>query len=203
MITSIDDWIQFLRQSQVIIALPLVISGLGMMLFGWRIARFCITVAMGAIGYIGVGLIPGLHDGGMFYALVACAVLGVGSFARPKEAAALLGGILGAGVLVMSLANLGLKGRMMWPVGGAALIAFTSFAALNRRVFAILTTSFQGALFFISGVATVVMAMPSLYATVRGMTGASKLVVPFIILVPTAMACFYQLADVRRVESPT
>jgi hypothetical protein len=44
------------------------------------------------------------------------------------------------------------------------------------------------------------MAMPILYGTVRAMASYSMIVVPFLLIVPTVMSCFYQVSEIHRIR---
>jgi hypothetical protein len=71
---------------------------------------------------------------------------------------------------------------------------------LNRQHVVILVTAFLGAVLVVSGLATWIIDMPALYGTVRAMTTGSAIVLPFVLLVPTVMSSFYQIAEVRRLH---
>jgi len=45
------------------------------------------------------------------------------------------------------------------------------------------------------------MSMDAFYSTVRAMASNSIIVVPFLLLVPTVMSSFYQIAEVRRLQA--
>ena len=50
MITSIHDWLVFLRQSDALMSFPLLIGGAALMLFGWRMWKLCVALCFGLIG---------------------------------------------------------------------------------------------------------------------------------------------------------
>jgi len=112
----------------------------------------------------------------------------------------ILGGVIGAGALTGYLTSLGLSGPPLWALAAAALFGCTAYAFLNRRHVVVFVTSFLGAALLISGLATVVMTVPSLYGVFRAMAAYSAIVGPFLVLVPTVMSCFYQISEMRKMN---
>ena len=94
-----------------------------------------------------------------------------------------------------------LGGRLgEWGGVGAAFVACTAFAVINRRHVVILVTAFLGALLLLSGLTSWAMNVPGVLGTFRSMAAWSVVVVPFLVLVPMVMSCFYQIAEVRRLR---
>jgi hypothetical protein len=118
-----------------------------------------------------------------------------------KYALALLGGIIAAGVAHLYLRSMNLEAYTLCAASGAVLIGGTAFAAINRRHIVILVTAFLGAVLLISGVVSWAIAFPAFFNSVRYLAERSTIVIPFILLVPTVMSCFYQIAEVRRLQA--
>ncbi len=198
MITSVRDWIVFLNDSHSGIGFLLVVAGLGLMLFGWRMWKVCMMLAYGVIGAaIGASLF-GQGDNQWLWALGSGAVLGLVSYWPVNYAVASLGGIIGAGIIMHSLAKVGLSGAGLWAAGGAAFATCSAFAFLNRQHVVVAVTAFFGAVLLVSGLTSWVMASPGLYGTLHAMAAGSAVVIPFVLLVPTVVSCLYQSAEVRR-----
>jgi len=200
MITSMNDWLSVLRGSHSAVAVPLIVGGLGLMLFGWRLWKVCVVLAFGLIG-AGVGAyFAGPNEDQALYAVGCGAALAMLSYWPANYSVAVLGGAIGAGVADFYLSAIHLTGATLWAADGTAFIACTAFAYLNRRHVVILVTAFLGAVLVMSGLTAWVMASPMLFGTVRSMAAWSVIVVPFLLLVPTVMSCFYQIAEVRRLQ---
>lgn len=199
MTPSLMDWELFLRYSHGAAALPLVIVGLSMMLFGWRLWRFCVCVSFGIIaGGLGVAYLS-QAVGSPWLAFGVCGgVVAVVCYWPATYLLGLLGGVLCAGTLCAYLGSLGISGTTLWALGAAALIAGTAYAFLNRGHVVIFVTAFLGAVALVSGLAALVMTVPSLDRAFGSMASYSFIVGPFLLLVPTVMSCFYQTAEVRR-----
>ena len=200
MTVSVQDWISLLRDSHSAAGFPLIVGGLGLMLFGWRLWKVCVVLAFGLIGTLISAQIVGPSDNQMIYALACGTVVGLLSYWPVNYSVAILGGVIGAGVSHFYLDSLGLSGGTFWGGIGAAFVLCTAFSVLNRRHVVILVTAFLGALLVLSGLTALVMALPALFGTVRSMAAWSVIVVPFLVLVPTVMSCFYQIAEVRRLQ---
>ena len=200
MITSVDAWLVFLKQSHSAVGVPLVVAGIALMFFGWRMWKLCVMLSYALIGAVIGALLVGPCDDQWLYALCGGAVLGLISYWPVNIAVTLLGGLIGAGVITFSLAEIGLKGTTLWTAGGIAMIACTAFAFLNRQQIVIVVTAFLGAALLMSGLATWIMQLPALYGTLRQMATGSAIVLPFILIVPTVMSSFYQTAEVRRLN---
>ena len=52
MITSVEGWVGFLRDSHFVGGVPLVAAGVGLMLFGWRMWKASVVLAFAVIGTI-------------------------------------------------------------------------------------------------------------------------------------------------------
>ena len=200
MITSVQDWISILRDAHNAAGVPLIVGGLGLMLFGWRLWKVCVVLAFGLIGTLIAARLIGPSDDQMVYALACGTVVGLLSYWPVNYSVGVLGGVLGAGVAHGYLENMNLADGTLWGGVGAAFVTCTAFSVLNRRHVVILVTAFLGALLLLSGLTSWVMNLPVLFGTFRSMAAWSAVVVPFLVLVPTVMSCFYQIAEVRRLQ---
>ena len=201
MITSVNDWVSFLRGSDVLIGVPLLIGGAALMFFGWRMWKPCVVVSFGVLG-VAVGTT--LADPGpkQLLCAVGCgALLALLSYRPVNHALALLGGLVGGGFVMSVLTGVGLHGPPLWIGGGVALFACSALAFLNRQFVVIAVTSFLGAVLLISGATVLVMSSPGLYSSFHSMASGSVIVLPFLLLVPAVMSAFYQVSEVRRANA--
>ena len=200
MINSVQDWISILRDAHSAAGVPLIVGGLGLMLFGWRLWKVCVVLAFGLIGTLIAARLIGPSDDQMIYALACGTVVGLASYWPVNYAVCALGGVLGAAVAFSYLENMRLSDGTLWGGVAAAFVVCTAFSVLNRRHVVILVTAFLGALLLLSGLTSWVLNLPVLFGTFRSMAAWSAVVVPFLVLVPTVMSCFYQIAEVRRLQ---
>jgi len=199
MTPSLSDWEVFLRHSHGAAAVPLLIAGLSMMLFGWRLWRLCVCASFGLIaGGLGVAYLSDLLGSNWLAFGICAAVVAAACYWPASQLIGLLGGVLAAGGLWAYLGSLGVSGPTLWALAVSALIAGTAYALLNRRHVVVFVTAFLGAVLVISGLAALVMTVPSLDGTLRSVRSYSVIVGPFVLLVPTVMSCFYQIAEMRR-----
>lgn len=198
---EIQDWLTFLRESHGAVAVPLFLGGLGLMLFGWRMWRLCVLVSFGAIGAIVAYQFAAPAPDAWFYATLGGVALGSLCFVQTRYSVALLGTTLGGGVLLAYLSNMGLTGLTLWGAVGAGLVMSAAYSITNRRRVVVYVTAFQGAFLVISGIVALLMNDSSSYGVLRGMAEDSFIVVPFVLLVPTVVSCFYQFAEVKRLHA--
>ena len=181
--------------------IPLLAGGLGLMLFGWRLWKVCVVLSFALIGAAVGTKLAGSSPYQVLYAIGCAAVLGALSYRPANYSLAVLGGLIGGGFVINSMATAGLNGPVLWIAGGIALFACSALAFLNRQLVVIGVTSFIGAVLLVSGLAIFVMSFPTFYGTLYSMARGSIVVLPFLLLVPTVMSCFYQVAEVRRANA--
>jgi hypothetical protein len=201
LITSISDWVAFLKTSNSALGFPLVIFGLALMLFGWRMWKVTVVLAYGLIGAILGAIAAGQSEHQALFAAAGAVLLAAVSVYPVHQAVAVLGGLIGAGISHFYLQRIALNEIMHWSLCGAAFVAFTGFSVLGKQRVVIFVTAFLGAVLLMSGLATWVMSIHSFYGTVRALASNSMIVVPFLLLVPTVMSSFYQIAEVRRLQA--
>lgn len=200
MITSVQDWLGFLRDSSSAAGIPLIVGGLTLMLFGWRLWKASVVLAFGVIGTLGAAIVLGPRPDQATYSLACGTGLALLSYWPARYSVAVLGGVIGSLLTHFYLDKFGLEGLLLWGLMTAAFTACTALAVLNRRHVVILVTAFLGAVLLLSGLMTWLMTMPGLFGTFKGMAAWSAIVIPFLVLVPTVMSCFYQIAEVRRLQ---
>ncbi len=197
---SLQDWISLLRDGHSAAGFPLIVGGLALMFFGWRMWKLCVVLSFVLIGTLVGAQFIGARPNQWTYALAIGAVVGLASYWPMNYAVAVLGGILGAAVANVYLSGLNLSDGALWFGVAAVFVVSTSFAVINRRHVVILVTAFLGAVLLLSGLTAWVVTIPALFGTFRSMAAWSMIVVPFLVLVPTVMSCFYQLAEMRRLQ---
>lgn len=200
MTVSIQDWISLLRDGHSAAGFPLIVGGLSLMFFGWRLWKVCVVLAFGLIGTLIGAELVGPSGNQMTYALACGAILGLASYWPGHISIAILGGVIGGGVTHYYLESMHLSSWTLWGGVGAAFVACMAFAMINRRHVVILVTAFLGALLLLSGLTSWLMYLPTLFGTIRSMAAWSVIVLPFLVLIPTVISCFYQLAEVHRLQ---
>ncbi len=197
---SIYDWLSVLRDWGGIAAVPFLLAGLGLMLFGWRLWRLCVMLSFAGIGAaLGTQLVDFVEPP-ILSICAGAVVLGGLAFWFAPVAIGALGGLIGSGMIFLILVKLKLDGPVLWIGGSLGFLSASALAAINRRYLVVLVTSFLGAVAFVSGLTSLLMAMPVLYGTFRSMASYSIVVVPFVLLVPTVMSCFYQISEIHRIR---
>lgn len=201
---SVENWQFFLRDSHGAAALPLLVAGLGMMLFGWRLWRLCVVCSFAIIGggvfmsYFGTGV---AGSGDWVFGVGGAVLFGIVSYWPAKFLVAILGGIVAGGAAMAYLKVIGVTGGTQYALSAAVMLGGTAYAFLNRQHVVVLLTSFLGAAAMVSGVMAIIMTMPGLHTTYRAMVSYNSFVAPFVLLVPTVMSCFYQIAEMRRLNT--
>jgi hypothetical protein len=200
LITSVNDWVAFLKNSNSAMGFPLVVFGLALMLFGWRMWKLTVVLAYALIGAALGSIAAGQSEQQAIFAAVGAVVLAAVSVYPVHLAVAVLGGLIGAGISHFYLSRISLNEIMQWSLCGASFVAFAGFSFLGKQRVVIFVTAFLGAVLLMSGLAAWVMSARVFYGTVQALAGNSIIVVPFLLIVPTVMSSFYQIAEVRRLQ---
>ena len=198
MITSVNDWLIFLRNSDPLIGFPLVICGAMLMMFGWRMWKVSVAVAFGLIGLAAGAALTESSNYQWLYAFAGGLILGAASFKFVKYSVGVLGGIIGAAVAMYVLADSRLTQSTTWFLCGFAFISAGALAHTYRRLVVIGVTAILGAVLAMSGVIALVMAAPNMYGTMHALVRNSVFLSVFLILVPSVMSMFYQVSEVHR-----
>lgn len=200
MFTSLNDWLIFLRNSDPLLGVPMVVVGASLCLFGWRLWRFCVVVSFALIGYgVGAVFLSGRPDQ-LWYTIPIVVGLAALSYPLASYAVAVLGGLLGAALVSHLMADLRIDTYVYWIICAVAFFGATGYALINRRLVVILVTAAIGAFLVLSGLTAFLMASPSMYGSMRSVVTSSVIALPFVMLVPTVMSCFYQVAEVNRLQ---
>lgn len=195
---SLQEWLMHLRDLGTAAGFPLMVAGLGLMFFGWRLWKICVMLSFAALGAWAVAAMVGPCDEQEIYALVGGVVLGAISYWPVNQAIAVLGGLVGCAVLTWSLSQLGMSGGTLKACAAVAFMGATAYAHINRQRIVVLMTALMGSVLVLSALAVWVMAMPSLYGSITSLAAGNGIVVPFLVLVPVVMSCFYQISEVHR-----
>jgi len=197
----VSDWLSWLRSAGGVTAIPLLIVGAGLMIFGWRLWKVCVVLSFALMGAIAVHVLTGSRDDEWHLMALGAVMVGALSYIPAKYAVGLLGGTIGAVIVVQFLDGMKMNGPSLWIIGAITLFGCSAFAWLNRRLVVIFVTGFLGSVLLVSGLTMVMMSSNALYGTFRSMAASSCIVVPFMLLVPTVMSCFYQASEVRRLQA--
>ena len=198
MITSINDWLLFLKTSDALIGFPLLVAGAALMVYGWRMWKVCVMLSFGLIG-MAIGAAFGEStEYQVVFAYGSALALALLSYWPARHAVVVLGGLLGSGIVLQLLSGLHLYGLSLWMVGVLGFVVCAGYTLLSRRVVVIFVTAFLGAVLVISGLTAFVMEYPPLYGAFRSLAAGSVFVVAFLLAVPSVMSTFYQIAEVHR-----
>jgi len=195
---SVDEWLLFLKTTDTLIGVPLIVVGAVLMFFGWRMWKACVIAAYALMG-AGVGVYfaaPGQSQ--LIFGVALGGIAALAAYYPVRQAAGLLGGLIGGALVVNVLQNAGLQGLPLWLAGGAAVFGLSAYSFINRPIVVIGVTAFLGAFFLLSGLVAFVMESRVLYGNLETLAAQTAIVVPFVLMVPAIMSCFYQLAEVRR-----
>jgi len=197
----IQQWLSYLRDTHGTAAFPLIVGGVALMLFGWRLWKLCVVLAYGLIGAgVTLMMLPESPDR-WYYAVGVGALLGTASYVPALYAVGVLGGGMGAGLILYYLSAIGFHGATLWCICGAGFLVCTAYAFINRRKVVVVVTAFLGAVLIMSGIVALVVTSPVMFGWFRSAAEESSIVAPFVLLVPTVMSCFYQMGEVRRLQA--
>jgi hypothetical protein len=201
MLFTIQGWLRFLASDMSAYGIPLILCGVALMTFGWRLWKVCVVVSFGVIG-AGIGSRFGQADGmANWYAIGGGLLLGALSYRPAHHAIAVLGGLVGAAIIAALLSGAGQNGPLLWLGSSFGFIVGSGMAFLHRSYVVVFVTSILGAALLVSGLTAAVMTSAQLYNSLRHITSSSSIIVPFLIIVPTVMSCFIQASELKRVDA--
>lgn len=198
--SSLTDWMIFLRVSDTLICVPLLVGGSAVMFLGWRMWRLCVVAAFVLIG-VWLGRLLVVDEN-----LQGLASLGIGmgfglaSYRPAKYAAGLLGGLVIAFLVTIVLQGWGFRGGTLWMSAAASVFMGAAYSFINRKLVVIGVTASLGAALVLSGLAVLLMESTVVYGNIKSLAVDSVVVLPFLILVPTVMSSLYQLAEMKRLN---
>lgn len=194
---TMAEWLIFLRSADALVSVPLLAGGGALMVFGWRIWKTCVVLCFVVAGVVVGRELAGHAGDRLLFAAVAAGVSGVLSYRCSEFAVSLLGGLIGTVIAAESLKMIGLTGMAFWLVALALLLSFSAVAYINRQTVVVFVAAFLGAVLVVSGIAVCIMLSPTTYGYFHSALLDSSFVLPFMLLVPTTMSCFYQLSEVN------
>lgn len=201
MITSIGQWAAFLSASDSLLGLPLCAAGLALILGGWRLWKAAVVVTFALIGgAIGV-LLADTPQNQMLYAGIGAVLLGGASLPPANYSIAVLGGLISAAILHTTVAPLITRPLPLWILVGSVFFACAALSYVYVRHVIVIITSFEGGVLMVSGLVAVASDYPQLFNFFRTISANYWFFMPFLLLVPTAMGCMLQMADVRQRDS--
>jgi hypothetical protein len=152
------------------------------MLFGWRMWKVCVVISFGLVGFgVAYHFIPVTEPDRLWYSIGAGVLLAAAAFYPVKFAICVLGGLIAAGVIHLYLQALNLDEGVVWAGAGAAFVGGTAL--------------------LITGLAAWMIAFPGFFNSARFLAERSAIVIPFVLGVPTVMSCFYQIAEIHRLQA--
>lgn len=195
---DIPHWVMWLRGLNALAGLPMMIIGLGLMFGGWRMGKVCIVLTFVALG-AGVGIWAGNTQGNALVFGAGGAILfGAVGIASKEHAVALVGALLGTWITMQFLVPLGLQGWTLWVALGLAFLCIAALCSHSRQEVVMIITSFEGAALLVSGLVPVLAMWPFLFRFFESTSRVSWVFFPFMILVPTTVGYFLQIADSKK-----
>lgn len=201
MFTSVNDWVNYLQTADKLLCVPLCVGGLALMFFGWRMWKATVVISYALIGTAVGAMIVGPGPNQLVYAISAGTLLAVLSYFPVNHSLAFLGALVGCGFTMTVVESAGIRGPMLWITGALALLSCGAVAFINRQLLVIAVTSFLGAVLLMSGLTVVATHFSTFYGTLRYMSSNSAIVLPFVLIVPTVMSCFIQVAEVHKTNA--
>lgn len=197
----IGDWLIFLKDSETVLALPLVLGGLILMMGGWRFRKPWSVVTSGLVGAVlGFGLAARQSDRPV-YAIVGAVITAAASWPSPRYSVSVFGGLLGMGLVYVLFGQGIVDRRLQWLILGIAFFSMAGLSFINVRVTTVILTALQGAALVLSGLVILLTESPGLFKVFAGLSKQYVLFMPFLVLVPTMVGFFLQMGDVRQKDS--
>ena len=194
----IREWILWLKQVDALAGIPLVVAALALMLGGWRIWKVAVVLTLGLLG-LGVGVMLGdTPSEQQLYGAIGFAVVAAASFPPVFYAVAVLGGIIGAGLVNYLAEGMGLDGQVLWVITAIGLIVATALSFINLRQVIIAVTAVEGGVLLLSAVVAMLSKVPGPFNYFRQMAFETSIFVPFLVLVPAVVGAFLQAADANQ-----
>ena len=198
MTALITQWLAFLKGVDTLAGIPLLVGGLVLMLFGWRLWRVCVVLSFGMLGAaLGARLAP-FGDHQMLWALIGGAVLAALSYRPARYCVPALAGIIGAGLTAYLFSGTSLTGPPFWLVLGMVFVAASALALINRLAVVIGVAALLGAVLLMSGLTIFAALSPDLFGYFKMVAAGSSIVLPFALLVPSVVSCCYQAGETSR-----
>ncbi|MCP4247383.1 MAG: hypothetical protein GY778_10085 [bacterium] len=195
------EWVLYLRQSGTLMGIPLALSGLILMLGGWRLWKLAVVLTFGIIGTAVGAQLARSPDQVWLYAAIGCIVLAGVSYPPVKYSVAVLGGLIGAALVHYTITGFAVTGWALWLGSGVALAGAFALSLLHQREIIVVVTSFEGAVLIISAAVALLSTVPGLFHYFRAMAHEGSIFIPFLLLVPTVVGTMSQLADVKKRDS--
>jgi len=192
------EWLIVLRGLDLLVALPLLVGGIALMIFGWRIWKGTVVLCFGIIGAFLGQMAAGSMSERIIYGVVGAVGLAVLNLKFARYGATLLGGMIGTVVILQCFSGLNLSNATYWTAAAACFVAFSALAQLNRRAVVVFVAAFLGGVLMVSGLGVCLMTAPTLYGYFMNLITDSSIALPFMLLVPTAMSCFFQSSELNR-----
>jgi len=181
----------------------MIVVALALILGGWRMGRVCVVLTLAAVGAGLCAFYAQAFGISLVVAVVGAVLLGAFGIAFKQHSVALLGGLLGAGIAAQVLTFWGLSG---WAMLVTTILCFVCFAALcwsSPQSVVIVITSFEGGVLLVSGLVPILAMSPVILRFFESTNRASWMFFPFMVMVPTTVGYFLQVADSKRHASGT
>lgn len=194
----LNDWLILISGLKGAVGVPLVVAGLGLMVFGARLSRVSVMFAYAVMGAAVTAWLLGAQAVTWWAVVAGAAVPALITYWTANRAIPILGGLVMGGMTMFAFSGVGFSSSALCGVGLFAFIAFAAFSYLHREHVLIGVTAILGSVLVVSGMAVWLSAFPGLYGHLRALALESMFMAPFFLLVPTVASCFYQVGNMNR-----
>ena len=196
-----NAWMTYLHTAEAVLALPLVVAGALLMLFGWRLWRLVAALTYLLAAGAGVYELVGDPVWQGSAALGAGLAAGAAAWCLRQHAVAGIGALVGAAAGLHFAQVFSLQGPGLYVAAGLGGAAGWALTILNLRQMTVFLTATLGAVLLMSGMSVLAQVAPGVHRLITDVTGSSPLLGVFVVLVPAVVSCFYQLSEARRTSA--
>ncbi len=200
---SLSGFLDELQQQGLILGIFLTGIGLMFMMLGYRLFPTLIAVSFGVVGFVvGFTYSEGLDDiMRVVVGLASGAALGGLSALSLKVSVAVLAGGWAGLLTLCILGNTTFAPEVVLALGGAVGLAVLALTFVVYHEMIAFTTSFEGALMVLSGLAVFVSHSTVAWYHFRSIFMAHPLFPAFLVLAGTLTGFYLQLAELRRKDT--
>jgi hypothetical protein len=198
-------WLEWLRMQPPTIGLFLAMGGGLFMFLGLRMTRVAILLTGGLLGLVSWTMLTHLVHLpiGMSAAILLALVVGLGGLSQIslRISTAIFGGLLAAFAVggMISWANLSHDLAFIAAVVAALCVASLAFVLQEHVV--IFTTSLEGSLLLVGGVAIMLNASGGWFAAFRDAALTNPIFIPLTVTAPAVIGFCLQLASFREKDA--
>ncbi len=190
-------WQTYLQTAGAAFGMMLCLTGLSLMLVGWRFDRFALVGTCAILGFIAGPIVAAER-----FSYILSAALGATAFAATagvmhQYVGPVLAGFTGSVALWAFIGDTAMPSSTMYIILILAFVAIAAPAMSGIAMTTVIITSCIGSALFVSGLIAMVVQSNALAPHFNTMT-TYGIFYPFLLLVPTVTGIFLQSSAVRR-----